>query len=242
MENNQKCEPAFMRKIRSFVRRDGRITEAQRLALETCWPSVGLNLHDGMINFDKVFKRQARRVLEIGFGSGHSLLAAAMAHPDYDFIGIETHQPGIGTLLHHIQAEKLNNIRVYYADAVEVLNQCIPNHSLDVLQIFFPDPWRKRRHHKRRLIQPEFVSLIATKLKPGAELHMATDWEDYALHMMKVLSASTDFNNAYGEGKYAERSSLRPVVTKFERRGENAGHKIWELLFIAVTKTMNMFI
>src|SRR6185437_8905833 len=221
MANNpkQQCEPALMRRIRSFVRRDGRMTDAQRLAIETCWPSVGLHLQDGIINFDKVFNRQAPRVLEIGFGSGHSLLAAAKAHLDHDFIGIETHQPGIGTLLHHIQAEQLTNIRVYYADAVEVLNQCIPDHSLDIMQIFFPDPWRKRRHHKRRLIQPEFVSLVAKKLKPGGELHLATDWEDYALHMMRVMSASADFKNACGEGKYAERSSQRPVITKFEQRG-----------------------
>jgi tRNA (guanine-N7-)-methyltransferase len=233
MENNrkQKCEPTLMRRIRSFVRRDGRMTDAQRLALETCWPQYGLDLCDGFINFDEVFKRQARRVIEIGFGSGHSLLAAAMAHPDHDFIGIETHQPGIGTLLHHIQTEQLSNIRVYYADALEVLNQCIPNHSLDIMQIFFPDPWRKRRHHKRRLIQPEFIKLVATKLKSGGELHLATDWEDYALHMMKVLSAAIEFKNAYGQGHYAERSSQRPVVTKFEQRGENVGHKIWELLF-----------
>jgi tRNA (guanine-N7-)-methyltransferase len=227
----QIATPALMRKIRSFVRRDGRMTAAQRLALETCWPQYGLNLQEGFINFDEVFKRQARRVIEIGFGSGYSLLAAAKAHPDHDFIGIETHQPGIGTLLHHIQAEQLNNIRIYYADAVEVLNQCISNHSIDIMQIFFPDPWRKRRHHKRRLIQPEFVSHVATKLKPGGELHLATDWEDYALHMMKVLSAAREFENAYGQGNYAARSSQRPIVTKFEQRGENAGHKIWELLF-----------
>lgn len=224
MKNNQ-------RKIRSFVRRDGRMTDAQRLALEIAWPQFGLNLSDGMIAFDKIFKRRAPRVLEIGFGSGHSLLAAAKANLDHDFIGIETHQPGIGTLLHHMRAEALTNIRVYYADAVEVLNQCIPNHSLDIIQIFFPDPWRKRRHHKRRLIQPEFVSLVANKLKSGGELHLATDWEDYALHMMKVLSSSTDFKNACGEGQYALRSSQRPVMTKFEQRGEKAGHKIWELLF-----------
>ncbi len=225
MENN------FMRRIRSFVRRDSRMTDAQRQALETCWPKVGLDVRDGFIHFDEVFKRQARRVIEIGFGSGHSLLAAAKAHLDYDFIGIETHQPGIGTLLQHIQAEQLNHIRIFYADAVEVLNQCIPDQSIDILQIFFPDPWRKRRHHKRRLIQPEFVSLVAKKLKKNGEWHLATDWEDYALHMMKVLSSSVEFKNAYGEGKYAERSSQRPVVTKFEQRGENAGHRIWELLF-----------
>lgn len=227
MENN----PTFLRRIRSFVRRDGRMTDAQRLALATSWPQFGLELQAGMINLDTVFGRKAQHVLEIGFGSGHSLLEAAKTHVDYDFIGIETHQPGIGTLLQHVAAEKLTNIRIYYADAVEVLNQCIPDHSLDIVQIFFPDPWRKRRHHKRRLIQTEFVSLVAKKLKAGGELHLATDWEDYALHMMKVLSSSTDFKNAYGVGKYAERSSLRPVVTKFEQRGEKAGHKIWELLF-----------
>jgi tRNA (guanine-N7-)-methyltransferase len=233
MENNRKikCEPALMRKIRSFVRRDGRMTDAQKLALETCWPRFGLELRDGMINFDNVFKRQAKHVLEIGFGSGFSLLAAAKAHPDHDFIGIETHQPGIGTLLHHMEAEQLANIRIYYADAVEVLNQCIPDHSLDIMQIFFPDPWRKRRHHKRRLIQPEFLSLVVAKLRQGGELHLATDWEDYALHMMKVMTLSADFKNAYDEGQYAERSSQRPVLTKFEQRGEKAGHKTWELLF-----------
>lgn len=229
--NNQESKSVLLRKIRSFVRRDGRMTDAQRLAIEVNWPKCGLSLQAGLLDFDKTFNRHAPRILEIGFGSGHSLLAMAKSHPEQDFIGIETHQPGIGTLLHHVEVEQLTNVRVYYADAVEVLNQCIPDHSLDIVQIFFPDPWRKRRHHKRRLIQPEFVSLVAKKLKPGGELHMATDWKDYALHMMRVLSSSSEFKNAAGDGKYAERSAQRPVVTKFEQRGENSGHAIWELLF-----------
>lgn len=229
MEN--KKDMPLLRKIRSFVRRDGRMTDAQRLAIEKNWPKVGLSLQAGFVDFEQVFKRQASRILEIGFGSGHSLLAMAKAHPEQDIIGIETHQPGIGALLQQVELEQLTNVRVYYADAVEVLQQCIPDASLDIVQIFFPDPWRKRRHHKRRLIQPEFVGLVATKLKPNGEFHLATDWEDYALHMMRVLSAAEQFKNAAGVGKFAERSSQRPVVTKFERRGEMAGHGVWELLF-----------
>jgi tRNA (guanine-N7-)-methyltransferase len=133
--------------------------------------------------------------------------------------------------LHHIDIEQLTNVRVYYADAVEVLQHCIPQQSLDIVQIFFPDPWRKRKHHKRRLIQPEFINLMASKLKSGGELHLATDWEDYAMHMMRVLSSAKEFINVSGEGKFAQRSSQRPVITKFEQRGEISGHNIWELLF-----------
>jgi tRNA (guanine-N7-)-methyltransferase len=222
----------FLRRIRSFVRRDGRLTDAQQQALTTLWPEYGLELTEGPINYPDVFKRTAPRILEIGFGSGHSLLAAAIAYPDKDFIGIETHQPGIGALLLNIKVQEINNIRLYYADAVEVLAQCISDNSLAMIQIFFPDPWRKRRHHKRRLIQPEFVAVLANKLQVGGELHLATDWQDYAKQMMKVLSSSTAFVNAAGEGKFSDRSSLRPVITKFEKRGERSGHLIWELQFV----------
>ena len=153
-----------LRRIRSFVRRDSRLTKAQCHALETLWPQLGLELTSGIVDFPAVFHRDAPRILEIGFGSGQSLLATAKMHPDYDFIGIETHKPGIGALLLNIQAEQLTNIRVFYGDAVQVLNQCIPEKSLDGVQLFFPDPWPKRRHHKRRLIQTPFVRLLVTKL------------------------------------------------------------------------------
>src|SRR3989344_5630293 len=149
-----------LRRVRSFVRRDSRMTDAQRNALEKNWPQFGLEAEYSVINFSRIFQREAACILEIGFGSGHSLLAAALAHPEHNFIGIETHQPGIGALLLGMEIKQINNIRVYYADAIDILKQCIPNNSLNVIQIFFPDPWPKRRHHKRRLIQTDFISLI----------------------------------------------------------------------------------
>ncbi len=220
-----------MRQIRSYAKRDGRMTQSQRDALENCWPQFGLNKTDGMIDFVKVFQRQAPTVLEIGFGSGKSLLEMAKLHREENYIGIEMYQPGVGSLLLGVELNALQNVRVYYADAVEVLKECIPDKSLDVIQIFFPDPWQKRKHHKRRLIQPEFVSMLATKLKVGGMLHLATDWEDYALDMMRVLSAAQEFKNIFDVGQYADRSSQRPIVTKFEARGTKLGRRIWELQF-----------
>lgn len=220
-----------LRRVRSFVKRDGRITEAQRSALQRLWPEFGLKLENGLLNFSEIFKREAPRILEIGFGSGRSLLAMAKEHPEEDYIGVEMHQPGIGALLSEIELQQVNNIRIFYADAVEVLEQCIPTESLDVIQIFFPDPWQKRKHHKRRLIQPEFVRLLATRLKMHGMLHLATDWEDYGVEMMKVLSDTEEFVNLAGHGQYAERSTQRPIVTKFEGRGIKSGRKIWELQF-----------
>jgi tRNA (guanine-N7-)-methyltransferase len=222
---------SFPQRIRSFVRRDGRMTEAQRRVLDELWPMFGLELADGMLDYSKTFARDAAVILEIGFGSGHSLLEIARAHPDKNFIGIETYQPGIGALLLKIEEYALTNIRIYYADAVEVLERCIPAASLDGVQIFFPDPWPKRRHHKRRLIQPEFVNVIAEKLRPKGIFHLATDWEHYARHMLKVMSAAENFVNLAGSGKYSPRSAQRPVVTKFEQRGTKKGHDIWELQF-----------
>lgn len=224
----------FLRRVRSFVRRDGRMTDAQKQALEKMWPHVGLELANGLVDFAQVFQRAAPTILEIGFGSGFSLLEMAKANPEQNFIGIETHLPGIGTLLQGIDENKLQNIRVYYADAVEVFAQCIPAHSLDVIQIFFPDPWPKRRHRKRRLIQPQFIEMILPKLKSGGAIHLATDWQDYAEQMMQVLSAFPQLVNTAGVGQYADRSSQRPVITKFEQRGKNDGREIWELQFASL--------
>ncbi|MES2218270.1 MAG: tRNA (guanosine(46)-N7)-methyltransferase TrmB [Pseudomonadota bacterium] len=220
-----------LRHIRSFVRRDGRMTEAQRRVLVELWPQYGLSLESGLIDFGKTFLRDAPRILEIGFGSGASLLAFAKANPAADFIGIEMYQPGVGSLLLGIESEELTNIRVYYADAVEVIENCLPAASLDSVQIFFPDPWPKRRHHKRRLIQEDFVKLIVSKLKPQGIFHLATDWEHYAAQMMEVLSGSEDLLNLAGQGEFAQRSSQRPIVTKFEGRGTRSGRRIWELNF-----------
>ena len=169
-------------------------------------------------------------MLEIGFGMGQSLVAMAAAAPEKNFIGVEVHLPGVGRLLHSMEDEGVDNIRVYCHDAVEILNDCIDDASLDTVQIFFPDPWHKKRHHKRRLIQPDFVDLLCRKLKPGGVLHLATDWENYAEQMMEVLSANTQLRNQAGEGEFAPRPDHRPL-TKFERRGERLGHGVWDLLF-----------
>ncbi|MDR3490632.1 MAG: tRNA (guanosine(46)-N7)-methyltransferase TrmB [Gammaproteobacteria bacterium] len=220
-----------LRRVRSFAKRDGRMTAAQKRVLTELWPQYGLDKSSGLADFPKIFGRVAPVVLEIGFGSGHSLLEIAKNTPAHDFIGIEMYQPGIGTLLLGIEAEQVSNIRIYYADAVEVLEECIPLASLDGIQLFFPDPWPKRKHHKRRIIQPDFVDLIVSKLKPAGVLHLATDWEHYALHMMQVLSNSDKLINLSGAGHFAQRSDQRPITTKFENRGTRSGRPIRELQF-----------
>ncbi|HSW70325.1 MAG TPA: tRNA (guanosine(46)-N7)-methyltransferase TrmB [Gammaproteobacteria bacterium] len=221
-----------MRRVQSFVRRDSRMTDAQKRALDELLPQFGLNVQDGAIDLSNVFHRKAKTCLEIGFGSGYSLLEMAKAHPLQNFIGIETHLPGIGLLLQGIERAELQNIRVYYADAVEVLERCIQDSSLDVVQIFFPDPWPKRKHHKRRLIQENFIQRVCAKLKENGTIHLATDWQHYALHMMKVLSNVNGLQNKMGAGQYSDRSLQRPVMTKFEQRGRECGREIWELQFI----------
>jgi tRNA (guanine-N7-)-methyltransferase len=173
----------------------------------------------------------APRLLEIGFGSGSSLLAVAKSEPNKDFIGVETHKPGIGALLLGMQAEALTNIRLYHGDVVEILKKNIAAASLEGVQIFFPDPWPKRRHHPRRLIQSDFIALVVDKIKIGGTLHLATDWPDYARHMMHVISKEPRLFNAAGEHHYASRSLYRPLVTKFEQRALLEGRGIWELQF-----------
>jgi tRNA (guanine-N7-)-methyltransferase len=207
------------------------MTPAQQRAYEAGWQRWGLEYADGMQDLDAVFGRVAPRVLEIGFGMGQSLLEMAMAEPGADFIGVEVHTPGVGKLLHGVEERCVENIRVYCHDAVEVLRDCIPGNSLDAVQIFFPDPWHKKRHHKRRLIQPPFVALLTPRLKPGGRLHLATDWENYAEQMMEVLSDAEGLTNTAGPGRFAPRPESRPL-TKFELRGERLGHGVWDLVFV----------
>lgn len=224
---------SHLRRVRSFVRREGRLTPGQRRAFELSWPRFGLEVDNEPWNLDEIFGRCAPRVLEIGFGNGESLCEMAMQAPETDFIGIEVYRPGIGHLLQRMEAECLRNVRVVCHDAIEVLQHCIAAASLDRVQLYFPDPWPKKRHHKRRIVQPEFVALVARGLKKGGMLHMATDWEDYAQHMMAVLSAAPGFANAAGSGRFAERPEVRPL-TKFERRGHRLGHGVWDLLFVSI--------
>ena len=224
--------PPHSFRIRSFVRRDSRKTIAQERAYTALWPRYGLIVENGLINYAHVFAREAPRFLEIGFGTGQSLLALAKAQPEKDFIGVETHIPGVGALLLGMEHDLLSNIRIYNQDAVDVLEQCIPLASLDGAQLFFPDPWPKRRHHPRRLIQPAFINLIVSKLKLGGMLYLATDWEDYAKHMLRVLSNEQMLENVAGLNQFAQRSPHRPIVTKFERRAEREGRSVWELQFI----------
>lgn len=218
------------RHIRSFVRREGRLTPAQFDALERLWPRYGIELPSAPLELDTLFGRRAPRVLEIGFGAGEHLLARAAAEPQHDFIGIEVHRPGVGRLLREAENAGLGNLRVAAADAVEVLRDGVPAAALDELVLYFPDPWSKKRHHKRRLVQPEFAALAARVLKPGGVWRLATDWADYAEHMRAVLDAAPDFENLAGAAGYVERPGSRPP-TRFERRGERLGHAVFDLLY-----------
>lgn len=217
-------------RIRSYVLRTGRMTPGQRRAYDEGWRLWGLDYSPDELAFDTVFGRPGPRVLEIGFGMGQSLAEMARVNPDSNFIGIEVHRPGVGRLLHSIAEHEIRNIRIYCHDAVEILRDSIADASLDTVQIFFPDPWHKKRHNKRRLIQPEFVALLVQKLKPGGIVHLATDWEDYAQQMMAVLSDAQGLANTSGEGEFAPRPEQRPL-TKFELRGERLGHGVWDLVF-----------
>ena len=230
VEQNQDGEGQPRRAIRSFVMRAGRMTEGQQRGVEKGWPLFGLNLADGALNLDQVFGRQAPRTLEIGFGMGHSLLEMAQAAPEQDFIGIEVHRPGVGALLNGVLNAGLHNVRVYDCDAIEVLNQSIPDGSLDRLLLFFPDPWHKKKHNKLRIVEPAFAELVRRKLRIGGVLHMATDWEHYAEQMLEVMNAAPGYRNQAADGTFIPRPDERPI-TKFEKRGERLGHGVWDLKF-----------
>lgn len=223
-------EVKHLRQVRSFVRRQGRLTKGQERALEQFWPIYGIEYSAQSIDFEKIFGRSAPVVLEVGFGNGESLVAMAQSMPEKDFIGIEVHRPGVGNILIQIEETGITNLRVMCHDAVEVLEQQIPDVSLAQFQLFFPDPWHKKRHHKRRIVQPKFLDLLARKLTQGGIIHMATDWEDYAIHMMGTLSAHPQFSNTLPGDDYAPRPDYRPV-TRFEQRGHRLGHGVWDLIF-----------
>jgi tRNA (guanine-N7-)-methyltransferase len=221
-------EALHMRRIRSFVTRAGRVSTGQRRALDELGPRFVLPYAEQQPDWNSVFGREAPRVLEIGFGMGATTAEIAARRPDDDFLGVEVHEPGVGALLKLIDEQNLANIRIVQHDAVEVLEQMIAPQSLDGVHIFFPDPWHKARHHKRRLIQPKFVALLVSRLKPGAYLHCATDWQNYAEQMLEVLGAEPALENT--AENYAPRPDYRPV-TKFERRGLRLGHGVWDLVF-----------
>ncbi|MDX1454712.1 MAG: tRNA (guanosine(46)-N7)-methyltransferase TrmB [Gammaproteobacteria bacterium] len=215
------------RKIRSFVRREGRLTPGQQQALDTWLPKYALPA-EGMLDFEQVFGRCAPVTLEIGFGNGDTLFELVQRHPERDYIGIEVHRPGVGRLLKHCGEAGLDNLRVSDEDAVEILRHRVRDGSLDRVLLYFPDPWPKKRHHKRRIVQPPFAELVASKLAQGGEFHMATDWQPYAEHMLEVMSAAEAFVNTADD--YAPRPEQRPL-TKFEQRGQKLGHGTWDLIF-----------
>lgn len=219
---------ARRRTVRSFVLRAGRATAGQQRALAELWPKYGVEFSSTVLDLDALFGRCAPRMLEIGFGAGEALLEYAAAHPEIDCIGIEVHRPGVGHLLLGVEAANLRNLRVICHDAVEVLQQQLAPASIALTHIFFPDPWPKKRHHKRRLIQPPFVELLAKALAPGGTLRLATDWEPYAQHMREVIDASPRFANVAAEGGFVARSAER-TLTRFERRGQRLGHGVWDL-------------
>jgi tRNA (guanine-N7-)-methyltransferase len=218
------------RSIRSFVLRQGRTTEAQKRAFTDHWPRYGLDYRGTHRDLDLAFGRPAERVLEIGFGNGEQVEFAAAQEPQRDFIGIEVHGPGVGRLLNGLAAANASNVRVYQHDAVEVLEKEIADATLDEVRIYFPDPWHKKRHHKRRLIRPAFVALVCAKLKPGGRLHLATDWENYAEQMWDVLDAEPRLANSAGPRGSVPRPQWRRQ-THFETRGQKLGHGVWDLVY-----------
>lgn len=217
------------RPIRSYVLRQGRVSKAQRRAHDALLPAYGIPYADRLIDLDQAFGRSAPKVLEIGFGMGETTAEIAAAHPEIDYLGIEVHTPGVGSLLKQIEALGLSNVRVVQHDAVDVLERMIAPRTFDAVHVFFPDPWPKKRHHKRRLIQTPFVALLASRMKPGAYLHVATDWQDYAEHILATLAHEPTLCNTAQD--YAPRPEYRPL-TKFEARGLKLGHEVCDIVFL----------
>ncbi|RDH82597.1 MAG: tRNA (guanosine(46)-N7)-methyltransferase TrmB [endosymbiont of Galathealinum brachiosum] len=219
-----------IRTIHSFVKREGRLTTGQQLAIDTQWPEFGINYSEEKLNFTTLFDNEADVILEIGFGNGDSLWQMAQAQPEKNYFGIEVHRPGVGHLLRLVEQTDCKNIRVSNHDAIDVLEHQIPDNSIDRLQLFFPDPWHKKKHNKRRIVQEKFINQVARILKPDGIFHLATDWEHYAKHMLSTLNDCDLFNNLSDDNTYVPKPEERPT-TKFEKRGHRLGHGVWDLLF-----------
>lgn len=220
-----------LRRIRSFVRREGRLTKGQEAAMKECWPTMGIDYQPELLDWQQVFGNDNPVVLEIGFGMGASLVEMAKNAPETNFLGIEVHSPGVGACLASAREAGVTNLRVMCHDAVEVFAHMIPDNSLHTLQLFFPDPWHKKRHHKRRIVQLEFAEMVRQKLIIGSGVfHMATDWENYAEHMIEVMNQAPGFANLATDGDYIPRPDERPL-TKFEQRGHRLGHGVWDIKY-----------
>lgn len=219
-----------IRKVRSFVLREGRLTKGQEAAMKDFWPMMGLDHDMGMLDFAAIFGNDNPVTLEIGFGMGASLVEMAVSSPDKNFIGIEVHSPGVGACLMAAGECGVTNLRVFCHDAVEVLADCIPDTSLAGMQLFFPDPWHKTRHQKRRIVQASFAESIRQKLVLGGIFHMATDWENYAEHMIDIMAVAPGYENTAAEGHFVPRPDWRPL-TKFEQRGHRLGHGVWDIIY-----------
>lgn len=225
-----KAEGKYIRTVKSFVKREGRLTKGQQSALNDYWPTMGLEHEAGLIDSAQLFGNDNPVVLEIGFGMGASLVEMAKNAQDKNYVGIEVHLPGVGACLSSAAEAEVKNLRVYEHDAIEILRDCIADESLDTVQLFFPDPWHKKKHHKRRIVQQEFVQKLRSKLKIGGVFHMATDWENYAEHMVEVMNDSPGFSNIARSGDFVERPDHRPL-TKFEQRGHRLGHGVWDIMY-----------
>lgn len=219
--------------IKSFVLRQGKITTGQKNALDKFYPIYGINYQTECVNLNQIFGRNNSKIIEIGFGMGHSTWQIAQATPDNDYLGVEVHAPGVGSLLNSIILHKITNLRVIRHDVVDVLKNMIADNTISGFHIYFPDPWHKKKHHKRRLINLDFVKLLCTKLRPGGYIHLATDWQDYAVWMLDVLNQFPDLINQSVSHDYVPRPDFRPI-TKFETRGIKLGHGVWDLIFTKI--------
>jgi tRNA (guanine-N7-)-methyltransferase len=231
-------EGKYIRKVRSFVKREGRLTKNQERAINDNWQTMGLNHSDGLIDVQTLFKNDNPVVLEIGFGMGKSLVEMAKASPELNFIGIEVHKPGVGACISSAVEAEVTNLKVYEHDAIEILADCIADNSLTTVQLFFPDPWHKKKHHKRRIVSLEFVATIRQKLKVDGVFHMATDWQNYAECMLADMKSSPGYTNLSDTCDYVPRPESRPL-TKFEDRGQRLGHGVWDLQFAKITSDLS---
>jgi tRNA (guanine-N7-)-methyltransferase len=223
-------EVKYLRKIQSFVRRSGRISKAQSIGLNELWHDYGVNLNEKKLDFNKLFLSKNNVTLEVGFGNGDSLLEMAIDQPNQNFLGVEVYEAGVGRLINEANKNKLSNLKIIKDDAVEVLTNNILDNSISHFQLFFPDPWHKKKHHKRRIVQISFLDLLSNKLKKDGVVHIATDWENYAEHIMELLESHSHFKNCAGDHMYSLRPKNRPL-TKFENRGQKLGHGVWDIIF-----------